>query len=157
MGFPVRRRPEERHHCHRPNPPHPPAEGRGVEGEAASHSPHLQIFGTLDVLNFLKSFYLCRLGHGVTPKGAAGSEGCGLAQLGCGAAQLGCGMAQKGAAWLKRVRRGSDSSASAYCKAGPSSNLGSAPQRRCRAEAMRKTWTVDELYIYKYCIYAPLM
>jgi hypothetical protein len=33
-----------------------------------------------------------------------------------------------------RVRRGSDISASACCKAGPSSNLGSAPQRRPSTE-----------------------
>jgi hypothetical protein len=33
-----------------------------------------------------------------------------------------------------RVRRGSESSASACCMAGPSSNLGSAPQRRPSAE-----------------------
>jgi hypothetical protein len=50
-----------------------------------------------------------------------------------------------GAAWLRvrhslgcsvalRVLRGSDSSASACCMAGPSSNLGSAPQRRASTE-----------------------
>jgi hypothetical protein len=31
---------------------------------------------------------------------------------------------------VERVRRGTNGSASASCKAGPSSNLGSAPQRR---------------------------
>jgi hypothetical protein len=68
--------------------------------------------------------------------------------LGCGVAQtrlrrgtdLGCGVAQtrvrrgsdKFASWLRQgcARRGSDNSASACCKAGPSSNLGSAPQRK---------------------------
>jgi hypothetical protein len=49
--------------------------------------------------------------------------GCGMAQ---GAAWLGCGMA--------RVQRGLDSSAPACCTAGPSSNLGSAPQRRPSTE-----------------------
>jgi hypothetical protein len=39
-----------------------------------------------------------------------------------------CGVAQYGAAWLSMVRRGSVGSASACCKAGPSSILGSAPQ-----------------------------
>jgi hypothetical protein len=46
-----------------------------------------------------------------------------------------CGVAQHGAAWLSMVqrgsvmvRRGSVGSASACCKAGPSSILGSAPQ-----------------------------
>ncbi len=48
-----------------------------------------------------------------------------------------CGVAQYGAAWLSMVqrgsvmvRRGSVGSASACCKAGPSSILGSAPQGR---------------------------
>jgi hypothetical protein len=79
---------------------------------------------------------------------------CGVAQYGaawlsmvrrgsvwCGVAQLWCGVAQHGAAWLSMVRRGSEwcgvaqmvrrgsvGSASACCKAGPSSILGSAPQ-----------------------------
>jgi hypothetical protein len=39
-----------------------------------------------------------------------------------------CGVAQYGAAWLRMVRRGSVGSASASCKAGWSSTLGSAPQ-----------------------------
>ncbi len=70
--------------------------------------------------------------------------GCGVAQIGCGVAQLGCGVAQKGAVWLRRVRYGSDSSAPACCTAGPSSNLGSAPQRRpsTEREAMRTTRVV---------------
>ncbi len=38
-------------------------------------------------------------------------------------------MVQQGAAWLSRVRRGSVGSASACCKAGPSSILGSAPHQ----------------------------
>ncbi len=51
-----------------------------------------------------------------------------------------------------RVRRGSDNSASACCMAGPSSNLGSAPQRRPSTE--RKQWGDPEwhrglLYMYK--------
>ncbi len=58
---------------------------------------------------------------------------CGVAQLGCGVAKMGaawlrrvrrgsegCGVAKKGAAWLRRVWRGSDSSAPACCKADPS-------------------------------------
>jgi hypothetical protein len=50
----------------------------------------------------------------------------------------------KGAVWLTRVRCGSDSSAPACCTAGPSSNLGSAPQRRPSTErkAMRTTRVV---------------
>ncbi len=65
-------------------------------------------------------------------EGAAWFRGCGVAQrvrrVSEGAACLrGCGVAQ-------RVRRGSDSSAPACCKAGPSSNLGSAPQRKPSTE-----------------------
>ncbi len=72
----------------------------------------------------------------------------------------GCGVAQQGAAWLSRVRRGldrvrrgSDNSASACCMASPSSNLGSASQRR--------QWGVQEWHrrvlCIKYCMYARLM
>ncbi len=136
VGFPVRRRPEERHHCHRPNPPLPPAEGRGVAGEVASRSSHLQIFAKVGLLRIFWSFYLSKLGCGVA------QSGCGVAQSGCGVAQLRCGVAQKGAKWLKRVRRGSNSSASACRKAGPSSNLGSAPQKRPSTE--RKLWGKHE-------------
>jgi hypothetical protein len=46
----------------------------------------------------------------------------------CGVAQSWCGVAQYGAAWHSMVRRGTVGSASACCKAGPSSILGSAPQ-----------------------------
>ncbi len=43
---------------------------------------------------------------------------------------------------IVRVRHGSDSSVSACCMAGPSSNLGSAPQRRPSTE--RKQWGEQE-------------
>jgi hypothetical protein len=56
-----------------------------------------------------------------------------------------------------RVRSGSDSSASACCKAGPSSNFGSAPQRRPSAE--RKLWGKQEqhstTYRYKNIVSMP--
>ncbi len=59
------------------------------------------------------------------------------------------------------VRRGLDSSTSACCTAGPSSNLGSAPQRRPCTErkAMRTTRVVlYEKYMYiKYCMSAQLL
>ncbi len=54
--------------------------------------------------------------------------GCGVAKIGCGVAQLGCGVAQIGCGVAQlRMRRGSVGSASACCKAGPSSILDSAP------------------------------
>jgi hypothetical protein len=51
-----------------------------------------------------------------------------MSQLGCSVAQLGCSVAQIGGCSVAQVRvqRGSDGSALACCKAGPSSNLGSA-------------------------------
>ncbi len=51
---------------------------------------------------------------------------------------LGCGVTH-------RVRRGTISSASACCKAGPSSNLGSAPQRRPSTERKQQEAVLDEL------------
>ncbi len=58
---------------------------------------------------------------------------------------LGCGAAQQGAAQLSRVRRSSDSSASACCTAGPSSNPGSAPQGGpLLAKSNEETATVNE-------------
>ncbi len=56
----------------------------------------------------------------------------------------------KGAAWHIGCGVLTNSSASAHCKAGPSSNLGSAPQRR--PSSARKRWrqeeaVLDELYI----------
>ncbi len=53
---------------------------------------------------------------------------CGVAQLRCGVAQFGAALLSCGAALLSLVRRCSVGSASACCKAGPSSILGSAPQ-----------------------------
>jgi hypothetical protein len=53
---------------------------------------------------------------------------------------LSCENKNVDAVWLigygaaHRVRRGSYSSASAFCKAGPSTNLGPAPQRRPSTE-----------------------
>jgi hypothetical protein len=70
---------------------------------------------------------------------------------------LGCGVAQKGAAWLRRVRRGSDrvrggsdSSASTRFTAGPSSNLSSAPQR---SSTERKAMRTTRVILYEYSIY----
>ncbi len=63
-----------------------------------------------------------------------GSVWCGMAQYGAAwlsmvrHSSVWCGMAQYGAAWLSMVRHGSVGNASACCKAGPSSILGSAPQ-----------------------------
>jgi hypothetical protein len=86
-----------------------------------------------------------------------------VAQIGCGVAQKGCGVAQirvrrgsdrvlRGLDRVRhgsdRVRRGSDNSASACCTAGPSSNLGSAPQAQrspsTERKAMRTTRVVYE-------------
>jgi hypothetical protein len=57
---------------------------------------------------------------------------------------------------LKRVRRGSDSSTAACCKAGPSSNLGSVWYPRggplYRAEAMRTSRGYSTSIIYKHYI-----
>ncbi len=83
-----------------------------------------------------------------------GSVWCGVAQNGaawlrmvrrgsewCGVDQNGAAWPRYGAAWLIMVRRGSVGSASACCKAGPSSILGSAPQggvSTLSIQAMRK-------------------
>ncbi len=79
------------------------------------------------------------------------SNVCGVAQIGCGVDKIrvrrgsqirvrlnsiGCGIAQI------KVLRGSNSSTSPCWKAGPSSNLGSAPQRRPSTE--RKRWRQQE-------------
>jgi hypothetical protein len=62
-----------------------------------------------------------------------GSAWCGVAQHGAAwlsmvrRGSVWCGMARNGAAFLSMVRRGSVGSASACCKAGPSSILGSTP------------------------------
>jgi hypothetical protein len=51
-----------------------------------------------------------------------------VAQLGCSVAQLGCSVAQfRVQCGSVRVQCGSVGSALACCKAGPGSNLGSAP------------------------------
>jgi hypothetical protein len=64
-----------------------------------------------------------------------GSVWCGVAQYGAPWLSYGAAWLSHGAAWLSMVRcgsvmvwRGSVDSASACCRAGPSSNLGSAPQ-----------------------------
>jgi hypothetical protein len=94
---------------------------------------------------------------------------CGVAQKGAawlsqGAAWLrGCGVAQKGEAWLRRVRRGSEGCGVdqivarriAVRTAGPSSNLGSAPQRRPSTE--RKAMRTTRVVYIKYCMSAQLM
>ncbi len=49
-----------------------------------------------------------------------------------------------------RVRHGSGSGASACCEAGPSSNFGSAPQRRPSTE--RKLWGKQELHSTSYIL-----
>ncbi len=63
---------------------------------------------------------------GVAQMGRRGSDGAAWLRWG-GVAQMGR-RGSDGAAWLFMGRRGSVGSASACCKAGPSSILGSAPQ-----------------------------
>ncbi len=93
-----------------------------------------------------------------------GSAGCSVAQLGCNVAQLGCNVAQLvwsvaqlvwsvaewGAVWLSGVQR-----ALACCKAGPSSNLCSAPHsgsahwaESCDDMEMGECLRMNDLWMY---------
>jgi hypothetical protein len=83
-------------------------------------------------------------------KGAVRLSGCGVAhRVRCGSKGAVC---LRGFGVAHRLRCGSDSSASACCTAGPSSNLGSAPLEEAlyRADAMRTTRVA--LYINIVCL-----